>query len=192
MGSKCAAILFWKHTVFTIQSMNLHFTGSLFNASTALLTLYNLISLLGTETNSLVQGQFLTKFTLVSFLGPRGPLGTPSFVRPSVRPRQKSKSPLKPYKSSKDHARPLIWNIAARRTMSSIIWWWQIQIQRQRQIQRQWQNSRQSLCTACTHPDSWKIQRQRQKLRKSHYSSYTQLESWQLNTGCFFPHWYPP
>ena len=62
-----AAILFWKHTVFTIQIMNLHFTGSLFNASTALLTLYNLISLLGTETNSLVQGQFLTKFTLVSF-----------------------------------------------------------------------------------------------------------------------------
>ena len=47
-----------------------------------------------------------------SFLGPRGPLGTPSFVRSSVRPparpQEKPKSPLKPYKSSKDHARPLI------------------------------------------------------------------------------------
>ena len=47
----------------------------------------------------------------VDFLGPRGPLRTPSFVRPSARPpvpRQKSKSPPKPYKSSQDHARPLI------------------------------------------------------------------------------------
>ena len=46
------------------------------------------------------------------FLGPRGPLRTPSFVRPFVRsfarPRQKSRSHLKPYKSSQDHARPLI------------------------------------------------------------------------------------
>ena len=62
--------------------------------------------------------------TFHHFLGPRGPLGTPSsvrsFVRPSARPQEKSKSPPKPYKSSKDHARPLIWNIAARRTMSSI------------------------------------------------------------------------
>ena len=31
-----------------------------------------------------------------------------TFVRPFVRPQEKSKSPLKPYKSSKDHARPLI------------------------------------------------------------------------------------
>ena len=63
------------------------------------------------------------------------------FVRPSVRPRQKSKSPLEPYKSSQDHARPLIWNIAAKRTLCSIIRWWQIQ--RQRQIQRQIQKQRQ-------------------------------------------------
>ena len=75
----------------------------------------------------------------LTFLGPRGPLGTPSsvrsFVRPFVRPRQKYKSHLKPFKSSKDHARPLIWNIAVKGTMSSIIPWWQLQ--RQRQIQRQ-------------------------------------------------------
>ena len=60
-----------------------------------------------------------------------------TFVRPSVRPsvRQKYKSHLKPFKSSKDHARPLIWNIAVKGTMSSIIPWWQLQ--RQRQIQRQ-------------------------------------------------------
>ena len=49
-----------------------------------------------------------------------------TFVRPSV-PRQKSKSPLKPYKSSQDHARPFIWNIAVKRTLSSIIQWWQRQ-----------------------------------------------------------------
>ena len=71
----------------------------------------------------------------IQFLGPRGPLRTPSFVRPSVRPRQKSKSPLKPYKSPQDHVRPLIWNIIAKRTMSFIKQRWQTQ--RQRQIQRQ-------------------------------------------------------
>ena len=47
-----------------------------------------------------------------AFLGPRGPLRTPSsvcpFVRSSVRPRQKSESPLEPYKSSQDHAGPLL------------------------------------------------------------------------------------
>ena len=43
----------------------------------------------------------------MSFLGPRGPLRVPSSVSPLV-PQEKSKSPLKPYKSSKDHARPLI------------------------------------------------------------------------------------
>ena len=59
-------------------------------------------------------------------------------VRPSV-PRQKSKSHLQPYKSSQAHARPLIWNIAVKRTMSSIIpWWW---MQKQRQIQRQRQTN---------------------------------------------------
>ena len=57
------------------------------------------------------------------FLGPRGPLGTPLSARPSVRPQEKSESPLKPYKSSQDHARHLIWNFARKRTMSSIIWW---------------------------------------------------------------------
>ena len=46
-----------------------------------------------------------------------------TFVRPFVRPQEKSESPLKPYKSSQDHARHLIWNIAGKRTMSSIIWW---------------------------------------------------------------------
>ena len=65
------------------------------------------------------------------FLGPWGPLRTPSFARP----RQKSRSHLKPYKSSQDHARPLIWNIAVKRTMSSIIRGWRIQ--RQRQIKGQ-------------------------------------------------------
>ena len=47
----------------------------------------------------------ISKFVL-EFLGPRGPLRTPSFVRSPVCPRQKSKSPLKPYKSPQDHARP--------------------------------------------------------------------------------------
>ena len=59
-----------------------------------------------------------------------------TFVRPFV-PRLKSKSHLKPYKSSQAHARPLIWNIVVKRTMSSIILWWRIQRQRQRQIQIQ-------------------------------------------------------
>ena len=40
------------------------------------------------------------RFVTRSFLGPRGPLRVPSFVRPFVRPRQKSKSPLKPAKFS--------------------------------------------------------------------------------------------
>ena len=31
----------WRNTVFTVQSINQHFSGSLFNASTALLTLYS-------------------------------------------------------------------------------------------------------------------------------------------------------
>ena len=39
-----------------------------------------------------------------------------TFVRPSV-PRQKSKSPLEPYKSSQDHARPLIRHNAVKRTV---------------------------------------------------------------------------
>ena len=42
---------------------------------------------------------------IIQFLGLRGPL---KHLRPSVRPRQKSESPLKPYKSSQDHARHLI------------------------------------------------------------------------------------
>ena len=65
------------------------------------------------------------------FLGPQAPLGTP-FVRPLVSPRQKSKSPLKPYKSFQDHMPDpsYVWNIAGKSTMSSIIQWWQ----RQRQI----------------------------------------------------------
>ena len=44
-----------------------------------------------------------------------------TFVRPPVRLRQKSRSHLKPYKSSQDHARPLIRNITVKRTMSAII-----------------------------------------------------------------------
>ena len=55
------------------------------------------------------------------FLGPRGPLKVLSFAHLSVCPQEKSKSPLKPYSSSQDHVRPLIWNIAVMRTMSSII-----------------------------------------------------------------------
>ena len=43
-----------------------------------------------------------------SILGPRGPLGTPSLVRPLARPRQKSKSHQKPCRSSQAHVRPLI------------------------------------------------------------------------------------
>ena len=48
--------------------------------------------------------------SLMLFLGPRGPLRTPSSVRPSARPSRakNSKSPLKPYKASQDLARPLI------------------------------------------------------------------------------------
>ena len=61
-----------------------------------------------------------------------------TFVCLSV-PRQKSKSPLKPYKSPQDHVRPLIWNIAVETTMSSIIRWWRRQRQRQIQRQRQWE-----------------------------------------------------
>ena len=68
-----------------------------------------------------------SKFCYHLFLGPRGPLGTPLSVRSSVRssvcPRQKSKSHLKPYKSSQAHARPLRWTIGVKRTMSSIIMW---------------------------------------------------------------------
>ena len=60
-----------------------------------------------------------------------------TFVSPSVSLRQKSKSHLKPYKSSQDHSRPLVWNIAVKRTMSSIIPWWRIQIERRIQRQRQ-------------------------------------------------------
>ena len=44
----------------------------------------------------------------VLFLGPRGPLRIPSFVRSSVFPQEKSKSQLKPYRSSQDHVRPFI------------------------------------------------------------------------------------
>ena len=123
------------------------------------------------------------------FLGPRGPLRTPSFARPFARPRQKSKSPLEPYKSSQDHARPPIWNIAAKGTMSSIKRWWRIQRQ-QKQRQRQWQRRKKFqeewvnfyrlkliyICwdvpCSCPHPLStsrqrqtqrqWQIQRQRQ------------------------------
>ena len=43
---------------------------------------------------------------VITFLGPRGPLRTPSFVRPPV-PRQKSKSPPTPYKSSQDTCQPI-------------------------------------------------------------------------------------
>ena len=48
--------------------------------------------------------------TKINFLGPRGPLRTPSSVRPSARPSRtkNSKSPLKPYKAYQDLARPLI------------------------------------------------------------------------------------
>ena len=49
------------------------------------------------------------------FRSPRTSWNT--FVRPSVRPP--AHSTLKPYKSSQDHAGPLIWNIAVKRTMSS-------------------------------------------------------------------------
>ena len=80
------------------------------------------------------------------FLGPRGPLGTPLSVRPSVspsvRPQEKSKSLPKPFKSSKDPARLLKWNIDVKRTMYSIIQWFQIQWQRQLQWQRQWQRQK--------------------------------------------------
>ena len=44
----------------------------------------------------------------LQFLGPRGPLRTPSSARPFVRPsRQKSRSPLQPNKSSQDHRQPI-------------------------------------------------------------------------------------
>ena len=55
------------------------------------------------------------KINCAQFLGLRGPLGTPLFARSFARPRQKSKSPPEPYKSSQDHARPLIWNIGEKR-----------------------------------------------------------------------------
>ena len=48
------------------------------------------------------------KSSKLGFLGLRGPLRTPSFVRLFFRLRQKSKSHLKAYTSSQDHARPLI------------------------------------------------------------------------------------
>ena len=43
------------------------------------------------------------------FLGPPGPLIEPSMSRPvpSVRPQEKSRSPLQPYKSSQDHCQPI-------------------------------------------------------------------------------------
>ena len=49
-----------------------------------------------------------------------------------------TRSHLKPYTSSQDHARPLIWSIAVKRTMSIILRW---RIQRQIQIQRQRQSA---------------------------------------------------
>ena len=60
-----------------------------------------------------------------------------SSVRPSVRPQEKSKSLPKPFKTSKDPARPLKWSMDVKRTMYSIIQWFQIQRQRQIQGQRQ-------------------------------------------------------
>ena len=72
------------------------------------------------------------------FLDPRGPLRTPSSVRSSRK--KYSKSPLKPYKSPKDHATPLIWNIPVQRMMSSIIRWWQIQRQRHNKFQQECAN----------------------------------------------------
>merc|ERR1712105_264080 len=41
------------------------------------------------------------------FLGPRGPLIEPSVPVPSVRPQEKSRSPLQPYQSSQDHCQPI-------------------------------------------------------------------------------------
>ena len=55
-----------------------------------------------------INTSFLSIEILLSFLGPRGPLRIPSFVRPPVFPQEKSKSQLKPYRSSQDHVRPLI------------------------------------------------------------------------------------
>ena len=52
------------------------------------------------KTLHLSQVQIFSKQTTHSrnlFLGPRGPLGTPSFARPSVRPRQKSGSTVQLY-----------------------------------------------------------------------------------------------
>ena len=45
-----------------------------------------------------------------NFLGPRGPFRVPSTppVQPPVHPRQKSRSPLQPYRSSQVHVRSLI------------------------------------------------------------------------------------
>ena len=42
---------------------------------------------------------FWTKISLLMFLGPRGPLGTPLSISLIVSPQRKSRSPLQPYKS---------------------------------------------------------------------------------------------
>ena len=55
-------------------------------------------------------------WSAMHFLGPRGPLGTPL----STRMQEKSESPLKPYKSSQDHARHLVKRIRSPIMMMEI------------------------------------------------------------------------
>ena len=54
--------------------------------------------------------------SVMPFLGPRGPLGTPSFVRTSARPRKKSGSTVQLYKSTKDHCQPIRYCLVR-------VWW---------------------------------------------------------------------
>ena len=55
------------------------------------------------ESERLKQGHLTANMSENYFLGPRGPLGLPSLVRPSARGQEKSGSAVLLYKSSQDH-----------------------------------------------------------------------------------------
>ena len=59
----------------------------------------------------------------LSFLGPRGPLGLPSLVRPPARGRKKSGSTVQLYKSTKDHCQPIRYCLVRVWWCLEHVWW---------------------------------------------------------------------
>ena len=62
-------------------------------------------------------------FNKFFFLGPRGPLGLPSLVRPSVRGRKKSGSTVQLYKSTMDHCQPIRYCLVHVWWCLMHVWW---------------------------------------------------------------------